>query len=73
MQHIISTPIGITNFSELYIWFFKTFLLRIVVTGKDNIENVISNCEDDGEKSAGSRMLFLMKVITFKIIFKILF
>ena len=37
-----------------------------MTVGKDNIENVISNCEDDGENSAGSRMLFLMKVITFK-------
>lgn len=42
------------------------YAYRIVVTGKDNIENVISNCEDGGEKSAGSRMLFLMKTLNVK-------
>jgi hypothetical protein len=32
------------------------------VQNKEDLENVISNCDDDGETSAGSRMLFLMKV-----------
>lgn len=36
-------------------------LYRIVQT-KNNITSIISNCDDDGETGAGSRMLFLMKV-----------
>jgi hypothetical protein len=32
---------------------------------KTNIETVISNCDDDGETGAASRMLFLMTVRTF--------
>jgi hypothetical protein len=35
---------------------------RICQVNSNNTITVVSNCDDDGETGAGSRMLFLMKV-----------